>query len=102
MIDTLPNQYSRSTVKYPTVSTLRTEEAMVPTVYAASTEETDENLESEETVKEEILSLENEVAALKLIIIIFVPKALKVCLQEYKKQKPHIAKDLIVGEPFEI
>ena len=30
------------------------------------------------------------------------PKALKLALQEYKKQKPHIAKDLIVGEPFEI
>ena len=30
------------------------------------------------------------------------PKALNVYQQEYKKQKPHIAKDLIVGEPFEI
>ena len=30
------------------------------------------------------------------------PKTLKMALQEYKKQKPHISKDMLDGEPFEI
>ena len=66
------NNTREKSVKYPTVhmmdtqqathcQTIRTEESYVPKAYTAATDE-------EEETNEEILSLSNEVAALKLII----------------------------------
>ena len=61
---------NKSFGQYPTVPTIRTEESFVPTVRSSSSTETS-NEQVQETSNEatqEILSLSNEVQALKLII----------------------------------
>ena len=67
----LTKNKSQKTVSYPKIQTLRTEEDMVPRVYAANTEEETEEVQ-ESTVNyenaEQLTRLTNEVAALKLII----------------------------------
>ena len=62
---------TKTTHKYPRIETIRTEEDMVPRVYAADTEET-EVVQEETTVDyanaEKLTRMSNEIQALKLII----------------------------------
>ena len=68
----LTKNKTKSSVKYPKVETFRTEEDMVPRVYAAATEDETEVVQEETTVDyenaEKLTKMSNEIQALKLII----------------------------------
>ena len=69
----LTKNKSQKTVSYPKIQTIRTEEDMVPRVYAeANTEEASEEVQEETTVDyenaEKLTRMSNEIQALKLII----------------------------------